>query len=910
MRKISLTILLSTLSFLWVNSQSVISATGGSGLYKSDIKWLNFADLTELAQKTGLLITKNFNVGDVLVTVEISDLSFTGLLANQRPLSEQRLVKYNSGKWVSDGLVRLYNIGVPNNGSSAADREKNTLFNALANKYDGNYSTNVTSKFTIKVYATLNGQPMDLGLVYASAEDDGIGSPVKYQEYTSGVTNGTPWQLLEKRIGNKAGLQTITFSADRLTAKTSCGYGNTAIMYTQKAKTTATAPLKVDVSMLSGGNSAVALGVLVNSDISDAPLSYGTPANISFYDISGGNPASSSTQTTYYLSANDGSAESKGGSPVLSAGTPVVPASSRLGNISGDADPADDPSLHSASANIDDNTGADDEDALGSVAQLNVNASSYTLQFSATSTPSSAAYITAWVDFNRDGFFSKSEYKSFSIAKNSTQNVSLTWSNLSSNNLKSGISYIRIRISSFDSENSDLLDTQVDERSTMALSGGETEDYKLEIVSSITGNVFHDANGLLGTPANTIDGILTSICSNTQLVMTLTNGNGIPVASQNVNNGAFSFVGPFDGSYKLKLTAVDISTGLPFNWVNIGEAQALTASSAASDGTPDGLTTITSAGKDVYSKFGIQQRPTANNQYLVINKKLATNTMYSFPELENMTQVPQLSGSDPEDNPSSSTDSISVGGKFTVTQLPAASDVILFYNGAEVTVGTTISNYDPARLQIKFLRTGVVSLEFKYAITDKADFQSLESAIYKIDLLTVLPVTGLKLSGLLKADKIQLHWQTMSEINTDYFDIEQSFDGVNYNKIGRIPASKNSSITSHYLFNLTTLEIAGTYYRIVLYDQDGQKQISNVVQINVSISLTLAPNPAKNYTIISGLSGSNNISIINSSGQILQSIICNNTTGTINTTQLPRGVYWVKVTQSKTVVKILKLIKD
>jgi hypothetical protein len=905
MKNCFLTILTTICSIINTNAQGVISATLGTGKYKNDIKWLNFNDLAEIKPGPGVRLTKNFFIGDVEVTVVIKDLSFAGKLAYDGKIEDQRLIKYSSGTWDYDGLVKLYNIGVPNT-STASRRKNNILFNALRNKFDGDYDLGMNSTFTIEAYAKLNGQPMDLGLVYANAEEDSPSE--KYTEYTEGTTNGSAWQLLEKFVDDRDGKQEIKLSNNNRTARTSCGWGNVAIMYTKKAATSSASPMQVNINMLSGGNSAVALGVLIGYDLGDAPVSYGTPANVSFYDINEGNPVNPNLQSTFtnYL----GELGNGGGKPVILEGKPSEPVKSRIGTNGGDTDPAESSALHNATADVDDKSGTDDEDGISFVPTLNVNDNSYSIQFSATSTNFSQAFVSAWIDLNRDGVFSATEYKSTIIPVNSTRNINLIWDNLGPQILKSGISYLRLRISLYDSKDDDKMETLVDERSVMALSGGETEDYKLEITSTIRGNVFLDANGLLGSPTNTIDGKLISTAADQQLIVGLLNTSNVIIQTKKVESGAFSFTGPFDGLYQLYLIAEN-NTGLPLNWVYTGETQTINAESVGSDGEVNGITKINITGKDTYAKFGIQQRPAANDQYLQIsNNKLKINTIYSLPSIEPTVNVPQLSGSDPEESPSFAIDSISNGGTFVITALPSSTDATLYYNSEPVKVGSVISNYDPTLLQIAFLKKDLVSLNFGYSVVDEAGFQPLKPATYRIDLLTILPASGFKLFAQQNNEKTLLQWQTLMESNTDYFEIQQSLDGKNYISIGRTEAARTSNTSVNYSFTAVSPNIASAYYRIILHDQNGNLTISNVVQISNIFTLKLLPNPAKSYTVLSGLSGSNSIELIGSDGKILQNVTTSNQTQTINVNHLPIGVYWIKITQQQKIIKLFKLVKE
>jgi len=127
-----------------------IQATGGTGKYRNNIYWLNF---NELSMSSTDSKTFTFTVNGITVTVIIDQVNFSG--GN----SASRLIPYISGTYFEERLNRLYNIG--------GDGSSNTLVNAIHTNQDG-----VDADFRIRTYASVNGQPADIGLVFGNAEAD------------------------------------------------------------------------------------------------------------------------------------------------------------------------------------------------------------------------------------------------------------------------------------------------------------------------------------------------------------------------------------------------------------------------------------------------------------------------------------------------------------------------------------------------------------------------------------------------------------------------------------------------------------------------------------------------------------------------------------------------------------------
>jgi len=98
---------------------------------------------------------------------------------------------------------------------------------------------------------------------------------------------------------------------------------------------------------------------------------------------------------------------------------------------------------------------------------------------------------------------------------------------------------------------------------------------------------------------------------------------------------------------------------------------------------------------------------------------------------------------------------------------------------------------------------------------------------------------------------VLISWQTSLEQNAKEFQIEKSHDGVNFNKIGIVPATRNSSTTRQYSFIDRTISQENNYYRLKQVDMDDQFELSKIVLIknplNSRVPFTLLSNPIQNH---------------------------------------------------------------
>ncbi len=80
----------------------------------------------------------------------------------------------------------------------------------------------------------------------------------------------------------------------------------------------------------------------------------------------------------------------------------------------------------------------------------------------------------------------------------------------------------------------------------------------------------------------------------------------------------------------------------------------------------------------------------------------------------------------------------------------------------------------------------------------------------------------------------QISWQTATEINNDYFDVERSMEGINYISIGQVKGSGDTSSPTNYEFLDETTKPGNTYYyRLKQVDYDGKEDYSIVLTIHI-----------------------------------------------------------------------------
>jgi hypothetical protein len=110
-----------------------------------------------------------------------------------------------------------------------------------------------------------------------------------------------------------------------------------------------------------------------------------------------------------------------------------------------------------------------------------------------------------------------------------------------------------------------------------------------------------------------------------------------------------------------------------------------------------------------------------------------------------------------------------------------------------------------------------------------------------------LPVTLISFEAvLLENNQVELSWKTSKEVNSSYFTIEKSTNGINFEEAGTVSAKGNSKILNHYSFtDENHLTSSGTiYYRLRIVDLDGTFEYSKLAGVVLKGSvISIYPNP-------------------------------------------------------------------
>jgi len=149
-----------------------------------------------------------------------------------------------------------------------------------------------------------------------------------------------------------------------------------------------------------------------------------------------------------------------------------------------------------------------------------------------------------------------------------------------------------------------------------------------------------------------------------------------------------------------------------------------------------------------------------------------------------------------------------------------------------------------------------------------------------------------------------LEWQTASEKNNAYFEIERSTDGRSFEKIGEVEGNGTTLEISNYQF-IDENPSAINYYRLRQVDFDGQFEYSSLITIANKIEhkdISIYPNPFYDYLNIEYTSETTEnaiISISDITGRIIQkqniTTVKGNNQLSLDLSNLPKGSFLLHI---------------
>lgn len=178
---------------------------------------------------------------------------------------------------------------------------------------------------------------------------------------------------------------------------------------------------------------------------------------------------------------------------------------------------------------------------------------------------------------------------------------------------------------------------------------------------------------------------------------------------------------------------------------------------------------------------------------------------------------------------------------------------------------------------------------------------------------SILPVLFTKLTGTANGCMANLAWQTASESNSAYYDVEASLNGTQFTKVAQV-ASKNSVKGAAYNFAYA-MGNGVNFYRLKAVDFDENYTYSGVVTVTGTgacgggILVTVSPNPASNTINVSGIATGSSLSLFDMGGKKMTQLLSTSTNQTIDISNFGSGIYTLLISGTNGNSKTVKVIK-
>jgi chitinase len=206
------------------------------------------------------------------------------------------------------------------------------------------------------------------------------------------------------------------------------------------------------------------------------------------------------------------------------------------------------------------------------------------------------------------------------------------------------------------------------------------------------------------------------------------------------------------------------------------------------------------------------------------------------------------------------------------------------------------------------LMTWSINWDAEPSCSNAYEFADNYTAIYGLPLPATLTDFSVEKNPDCSAD---IFWKTANELNSAYYEIQKSTDGINFLTINKVNSHNSSSpYEYHYTDNRSSADIE--YYRLNMVDNDKNNRYSDtkkIVHCDIH-KINIFPNPVYDHIYIQGTTRHDLIRITNTIGQVIYYNRANDNYVSINIEALPHNTYFISVyneqTGQKTVHRIIK----
>jgi hypothetical protein len=227
----------------------------------------------------------------------------------------------------------------------------------------------------------------------------------------------------------------------------------------------------------------------------------------------------------------------------------------------------------------------------------------------------------------------------------------------------------------------------------------------------------------------------------------------------------------------------------------------------------------------------------------------------------------------------------STPGTWNLNRIPKTGDTVNIPAGQTVQVSSNVYHSVPqyALLQIRvygvlqFVATGQLNLQCLSSVcvfgsgiipstgcncnqigmgtgeaSWKGAYPSISGGSCVSSPCAALPVTLVSFDAVRENETVKLSWVAEREVNLDYYEVERSADGINFESIRNVNSTGNLS-QNYYFTDMLPLGLL-SYYRLKTVDLDKTIRYSKMIAVSSStqISVEIYPNPVtgNNFNVL------------------------------------------------------------
>lgn len=173
-----------------------------------------------------------------------------------------------------------------------------------------------------------------------------------------------------------------------------------------------------------------------------------------------------------------------------------------------------------------------------------------------------------------------------------------------------------------------------------------------------------------------------------------------------------------------------------------------------------------------------------------------------------------------------------------------------------------------------------------------------------VSLINPLPIELVEFIAIPGVSSVGLRWSTLSELNNDFFTIERSASGVEFEELAMIKGAGTTDQKLTYTYEDNKPLSGISYYRLKQTDFDKSVSYSEIVKVNLESPevMVLYPNPVNQSEIVTANS-TDVFALFNSLGQL---VTRTERTNEIDIKGLPAGVYTVRSASGRVTRLVIK----